>query len=87
MERGLDVRQARRIVQGRNKGHSPGDKPLILMRCHSCGLPQLYEALEGWKTVCGRAYNSTGINMFLFYCSSFLGMMHANPVVVGRGDA
>ena len=25
--------------------------------CHSCELPQLYEALEGLKSVCGQAYN------------------------------
>ena len=28
-------------------GRSPRDEPLTLTRCHSCGLPQLYEALEG----------------------------------------
>ena len=25
-------------------------------------IPQLYEALDGWKSVCGRAYNLKGIN-------------------------
>ena len=29
------------------------NEPLTLMRCHCCKLPQLYEALEGWKLVCG----------------------------------
>ena len=36
-KRGLDIRQARRIVH----------ENLPLTRCHSCGFPQLYEALEG----------------------------------------
>ena len=36
-KRGLDIRQARRMVQDRREcmGHSPGDEPLTLMRCHS----------------------------------------------------
>ena len=44
-KRGLDVRQARRMVQDRSEwqrfvrgecmGCSPGDQPLTLMRCHS----------------------------------------------------
>ena len=56
-KRGLDIRQARRMVQDRSEwrgfvrgecmGRSPEDKPLTLTRCHSCGLPQLYEAPEG----------------------------------------
>ena len=49
MKRGLDVRQARKMVQDRCRwrgfvrgdcmGHNPEDEPLTLMRCHSCGLP------------------------------------------------
>ena len=27
-------------------GHKPGDEPLTLMRCHTCGLRQLYETLR-----------------------------------------
>ena len=53
------------------------------------GLPQLYEVLEGWKFVCGQVYNLKGIKgklMFLFYCSSFEGMMQADPAVMGRGN-
>ena len=70
-KRGLNVSQARRRVQDRSEwqgffvgeymGRCPGDEPLTLTRCHSCGLPQLYEALEGWKSVCGRVYNLKGI--------------------------
>ena len=30
-------------------GVSEGDEPLTLTRCHSCGLPQLYETFEGWN--------------------------------------
>ena len=55
-KRGLDVWKARRMVgvyEGECMGHNPGDKPLILMKCQSCRLPQLYEALEEWKSICG----------------------------------
>ena len=47
-------RQARRMVQDGSEwqGFVRGDEPLTLMRCHSCGLPQLYEAFEGWKSIC-----------------------------------
>ena len=51
--KGLDVRQARRMVQDRSEcwavyegacmGHNPGDEPRTLKRCHSCGLSKLYE--------------------------------------------
>ena len=40
-------------------GYSPGNEPQTLMRCHSYGLPQLYETL-GLESVCGRTYNSKG---------------------------
>ena len=33
------------------------DEPLTSTRCHNCGLPRLYEALEGWKSVFGQAYS------------------------------
>ena len=42
-------------------GRSPKNEPLTLMRCHNCGLKQLYDVLEGWKSVCGRAYNLKAI--------------------------
>ena len=67
---------------------SLGDEHLTMTRCHSCVLPQLYEALEGWKSVCGRAYNLKGIKgkfLFFFYCSSFQGMMRADPTMARRG--
>ena len=54
-KRGVDVSQARRMVgvcEGQCLGHSLIDEPQTLMRCPSCGLPQLYEALEGWKSIC-----------------------------------
>ena len=60
---GLDVRQAKRMVQYRSEwrrfvrgnyiGHSPWDESLTLTRYHSCGLPQPYETLEGWNSICG----------------------------------
>ena len=76
--------------------HSPGDESLTLMRCHSCGLSRLYEALEGWKSLCGQDYNLNVINgkFFLFfifvtflpfYYPSFNGMMRTDPAVAGRG--
>ena len=57
-------------------------------------MSQLYEAHGGWKSISGRAYNLKGILgkkkiflvVFLSYCSSFHGMMHANLAVVGGGD-
>ena len=64
---GLDVRQARRMVHDRSlwRGFIRGNawgvaremKPLTLMRCHSCELPQLYKAFEGRKSVCGQVQN------------------------------
>ena len=39
----------------------PGNETLTLMRCQSWGMSQLYEVLEGWKSVCGGAYNLKGI--------------------------
>ena len=42
------------VCEGECMGRSPGDVPLTLTRCHSCGLPQLHKALEGWKSICGR---------------------------------
>ena len=35
------------VCEGEYMGRSPGEESLTLTRCHSCGLPQLYEALEG----------------------------------------
>ena len=87
-KRGLDIRQPRRMVQdmsewrgfceGEYIRHSPGDEPQTLTTCHSCGLPHLCEALEVWKSVCGRSYNLKGIKgtvslflLFLNLCFSF----------------
>ena len=79
-KRGLDVRKTRRRVQDRSEwrrfvrgecmGYSSGDEPLTLTRCHSCGMPKLYEVLEGWKAVCGRAYNLKVIKGKIFCFSS-----------------
>ena len=38
-------------------GRCPGDETLTLTRCHSCELPQPWEALGGRKSVCGEAHN------------------------------
>ena len=73
-------------------GRSPGNEPLTLMRCYSCGLPQLYESLEGWNSVFGRAYNLKGIKgkisvFLLFSCSSFHGMMRADLAVAEGSES
>ena len=47
------------FCEGECMGRSPGHEPMALTRCHSCALPQVYEAL-GWKSICGRAYNLKG---------------------------
>ena len=86
------------FLRGECMGCSLGDEALNLTRCHNCGLPQLYEAFEGWKPVCGRAYNLKGIKgkfsiflHFLKLCfsftSSFLGMMRDDHAVAGGGDS
>ena len=62
-KRSLDIRQARIMWRGfvggggECMGRCQGSEPLTLTRCHSCELPQLFDALEGWKSVCGQAHN------------------------------
>ena len=67
------------ICEGECMGRSQGDEPLILTKCHSCGLPQLYEAFEGCKSVCGRAYNLKGIKGKFLFFFSFLSL--ASPLL------
>ena len=45
-KRGLDISQARRIVQDRSEcmGRSPGYEPLTLMRCHNYMKPFMGES-------------------------------------------
>ena len=45
------------VCEWEGMGRYPGDEPLTLTRCHSCGLQQLYEALEEQKSVFGQAHN------------------------------
>ena len=54
------------ICEGECMEGGPGDESLRLMRCHSCGLSGLYEAL-GWNSVCGRVYNLKDIKYNLKY--------------------
>ena len=77
------------VCEGECLGRSFGDEPLALTRCLSCGVPQLYEALDGWKFICGRAYNIKGIKgkiyvilLFLKLCFSFT----VTHFMAGRGD-
>ena len=99
-----DVKQARRMVPDSSvwwgfcerecMGHRSGDEPLTLTRWHSCEFQQLYEALERWKYVCGRAQNlktkrgkflySYHLASLFFYFCSFHGMMHDEPCCGGN---
>ena len=67
-----DRSEWRGFVRGECMERTPGDEPLTFMRCHSCGLPQLCEALEEWKSVRGRAYNVKGIKGKMLFFFSFL---------------
>ena len=71
-KRGLDARQARRIVHDRSvlgegicegecMRRCPGDEPLTLTRCDSCEMPQLFETNEGWKSVLWHSPELRGI--------------------------
>ena len=52
--------------------HGSGDEPMTLMRYHSFGLPQLYEAIEGCKFICDQAYKLRGIKGKILFFFSFL---------------
>ena len=74
-KRGLDFRKAWRMVQERCewwefvRGSSlggGGDEPLTLMRCHSCGLSQLCEAIEGWNKGEIFCFSFLSLALFLF---------------------
>ena len=54
-------------------GHISGDEPLTLTRCHSSGLPWLYEAFEWWEFVCGRDFNIRAKRGNFLFFFSFLG--------------
>ena len=80
------------VCEGECMGRSQGNETLTLTRCHSCGMQQLYEAFVGWKSVLWPSlklkgfkgeifYFSSFLSFVFFHCSSFLGMMRANPVV------
>ena len=69
------------VCKGECMGCSPGDKQLTLKRCHICGFPQLYEALEGWKSVCGLAYNLKYIKKEIFVIPFFLNLCFCFIVV------
>ena len=68
MKNGAGQDEWRGFVRGNACGVAPGDEPLTLTRCLS------YMKPLGRSPVCGRAYNLQG-KIFLFYCSSFHGMM------------
>ena len=53
-------------------GRSPENEPLTLTRCHSCGLPQLYEVFEGWNSVLWPSLQFNGHKGEIFFFFSFL---------------
>ena len=61
-KRGLDVRQARRMVHDRSvmvgecMGHCPGDEPFTMMMYY-CEMLQPYEVWEWQKSVFGKPHN------------------------------
>ena len=60
-KRGLDISQAKRMVQDRSEwwGFLRGNASGVArgMNFDLDEMPQLYEALEGWKSFCDRAYD------------------------------
>ena len=81
------------VCEGECLGRSPGDESLTMTRCHSCGLPQLYETLERWKSLWPNLQLKGGKikkKIFLFFlvllpfcCLSFHGVMNTSPMEVG----
>ena len=79
------------VCEGECMGWSPGDEPLTLMRCLSCGLQELYETLEThlWPSLQFKGHKGEIFFFFLelfflFYCSSF-SWHDACRVCGGRG--
>ena len=78
------------VCEGECMGHSSGDEPLTLTRCHSYMKPVK-------KFFCGRAYNLKGIKgkfsvflIFLKLCFTFtvaLFLAYFVPTPTGRGDS
>ena len=74
-------------------GCSPGDKPLILMRCQSYmktlkgGISSVAEPTtfkgDKWENF---LFFLSSQALFLFYCSSFHGVMRANLAWTGGGN-
>ena len=58
-------------------GRYSKDEAYILTRYYSCELTQLYEALEGWKSVCFHAHKLK---------AHFLARCVPTPTVAGSGD-
>ena len=54
---------------------------------HSCGMPQLYEAFEGWKSVCDRAYNLKEHKGEILCFSSFLSFVSLLLSLISWHDA
>ena len=58
-KRGLEVRQARRMVHDIIAWWKfvRWNEPLNLTGCYSCELPQIYDRLEELMSICGQAHN------------------------------
>ena len=62
-KKGLDVRQARRMVYDRSKWLDFDEMPQLCVA-------KAIKAFEGWKSVCGQAYNLKGIKGNISFFSS-----------------
>ena len=62
------------VCEGECMGRTQGNEPL-----HLDEMPQVYDACEGWKSICGRAYNLKGIkgkiSVFLLSLKSFVSLL------------
>ena len=70
-KRGLDIGQARRMVQDRSEwlGFVRGNTWGIASGMNLDEMPQFYEAFALWKSICGRAYDLKGIKGKICYSS------------------
>ena len=66
-------RQARRMVYDRSDWWGfVGGIIGAWMNPDFAEMPQLYEALEGWKSICGQAYSLKGVWGKIFFLLTFL---------------
>ena len=75
-----------RFVRGKCLGHSPGDEPFSLTRCHNyMNLFRGGSQSVAEPTTYRKSFFFSFLALLPFYCRSFHGMIHANPTWVGDG--